>query len=240
MASPSARVVPERRRRWLLAGFDPRGFISGRDGKVPLGHAVRAPENSGALLSLGMATCQLSPARHSLKVSWCLLLLLGLETTPAAVPTLVTADTPKCSTGAAWAWGGGRRGCGARAPHHPGAPQEPLSYFPGVCALLPLSPERIQPSLRIEPSAALCIPVVPRSCWGLYGSRGVNPLPALPDGLQQLWALLAGSVGGGCPPCSPKGPSWRAPSHHPAWGRHCGVLRAVGMLLQGSVGVSCH
>lgn len=108
MVSPSVRVVPERR-RWFLAGFDPRGFISGRDGKVLLGHAVRALENSGALLSPGMATCQLLPSRHSLKVSWCILLFVGLETAPVAVPTLVAVDTPQCSVGG-WAWGGGRRG----------------------------------------------------------------------------------------------------------------------------------
>lgn len=90
-------------------GFDPWGFISRRDGKVLLGHAVRALENSGALLSLRMATCQLLPSRHSLKVSWRILLLVGLETNPEAVSTLVAADTPKCSVGG-WAWGGGRRG----------------------------------------------------------------------------------------------------------------------------------
>lgn len=176
----------------FLAGFDPQGFISGRDGKVPLGHAVCAPENSGALLSPGMATCQLSPSRHSLKVSWCLLLLMGLETTPAAVPTLVAADTPKCS-GGGWAWGGGERGwkqeegMGMGCKGTSELPSGRLCSLPSASWLHPATPKDRALSCSL-------LPCGPQKLPGAGSQRRGESPPCL-----ARWAAAALGTGGGVP-----------------------------------------
>lgn len=85
-----------------------------------------------------------------------------------------------------------------------------LSCFPGASCLC-------QPSLRGQASV-LCFSPGPRSCRGLSQSRGANPLPALPDGLQQSWALVA-AAGRWAPPLHPRSRSWRA-----LWGGTGGAL----------------